>query len=121
MEKLQRYLNLPTFNEAMAKIAKLGDKKGWGKEIGTKIYYGMIELAEGGDAWKHRGDPEYLKNELGITIDELPEYIGEELIDTMFYCLHAFYCLGLTDADAMFEYKLNKNIKRNRIYVGDEL
>jgi len=112
---------MPTLNEAMCRIADLGNTKGWGKEIDTKIYYAMIELAEGGAAWKHRGDPGYLMDELGITIDELPEYIGEELIDTIFYCLHAFYCLGLTNADAMFEYKMNKNIKRSRVYVDDEL
>ncbi len=110
---------MPTLNDGILQMQKLADEKGWGDDIATKLYYAMIELAEAGDAWKHRADEKYLKDELGITKEELPGYMAEELIDAIKYCLHGFSCLGYYEADEMFDYKMQKNIKRNRIYVDD--
>jgi len=103
-------------------IAELAEEKGWGCDVSTKIYYAMIELGEAGDIWKHREDKEYLKN-LKIpnvygTVFELA--VAEELIDTIFYCLHALYCLNPSlNVDQLFEYKFNVNTKRNRFYADD--
>lgn len=108
-----------TLNEGIRAIAEMANEKGWGNDIATKIYYGMIELAEAGDAWKHRDDEKYLLEELGITKDQLPEYIAEELIDCILYCFHGFHCIGFYDADYMYEYKMKKNQNRNRIYTDD--
>lgn len=108
-----------TLNEGIRKISALADEKGWGTDVATKIYYGMIEFAEGGDIWKHRDDTEYLKS-IGIEPDGVVDAVAEELIDAIFYALHGLHCIGFHDADWMFEYKLNKSIKRDRIYTDDE-
>ena len=38
-----------TLNEALRQISELADEKCWDTDVATKIYYGMIEFAEGGD------------------------------------------------------------------------
>lgn len=111
---------MPTLNDGIKQMKKIGDIKGWGEDVATKIYYGMIELAEAGDAWKHRDDPNYLLQELGITRDELELYMAEEFIDTIKYCLHGLHCIGISEADEMFDYKMEKNLARNRIYADDK-
>lgn len=111
---------MPSLNESMRLIDEIAESKGGGEEIERKLWYGAIELAEGGDAWKHRGDPEYLMNELGITPEQVPRHVAEELIDCIFYCLHAYHCLNLdVSPDEMFLMKLEKNWGRNRVYVDD--
>lgn len=109
---------MPTLNEGIRLISKLADAKKWGEDPATKIYYGMIEFAEAGDIWKHRDDHDYLKS-IGINPDKVVDAIAEELIDVILYALHAFRCIGFYDADYMFDYKMNKNKKRNRIYTDD--
>ena len=108
-----------TLNEGIKQIAEMGDQKKWDTNIATKIYYAMIELSEAGDAWKHRDDEDYLKTELKITKDQLPEYIAEELIDCILYCLHGFHCIGFFDADYMYDKKMKINQNRNRVYADD--
>ena len=108
-----------TLNEGIKQITEMANQKNWGDDIATKIYYGMIELAEAGDAWKHRDDEDYLKNELGITKEQLPEHIAEELIDCILYCLHGFHCIGFYDADYIYDKKMDKNRGRNRVYTDD--
>ena len=110
---------MPTLNEGIKLIRGLADEKGWDNDIATKIYYGMIELGEAGDTWKHRGDPDYLKEKLGITPEEVPSAVAEELIDTILYCLHGFSCIGIHNADELFEIKMGINKLRNRIYLDD--
>ena len=110
---------MPTLNDGINIIKALGDEKGWDNDIATKIYYGMIELAEAGDTWKHRGDPDYLKEKLGITPEEVPGAVAEELIDTILYCLHGFSCIGIYNADELFDIKMGINKLRNRIYLDD--
>ena len=111
---------MPTLNEALKQISKLADEKGWDEDVATKIYYGMIEFAEGGDLWKHRADFDYLKS-IGInSYSEVVDAIAEELIDAILYALHGLNCIGFADADWMFDYKMEKNRKRNRIYADDQ-
>lgn len=114
-------IKMVTLNEGIKRIQTLGDIKGWGNDVATKIYYAIIELAEAGDAWKHRDDEGYLKNELGITKEQLPEHMAEEFIDAILYCLHGFHCIGFYDADYMFDCKMEKNKKRNRVYTDDTM
>jgi len=113
---------MPTLSECKKMIAILAMQKGWGWDVGTKIFYAMIELGEAGNLWKHREDKEYL-TELGIDIScgtKLEELIAEELIDAIYYCLHALHCLNpKINPDDIFIRKYEKNIKRNRIYVDD--
>lgn len=111
---------MPTLNEALRQISKLAKEKGWGTDVATKIYYGMIEFAEGGDIWKHREDHEYLKS-IGVDPDKVVDAVAEELIDAILYALHGLNCIGFYDADWLFDYKMNKNIKRKRIYADDKL
>ena len=109
---------MPTLDEGIKIISTLADKKGWGEDVATKIYYGMIELGEAGDLWKHREDLDYLKK-IGISPEQVKDAIAEELIDTILYCLHGFHCIGLYDADRRFHEKMGINEKRNRIYADD--
>ena len=107
-----------TLNEALREISTLADEKGWDTNVATKIYYGMIELAEGGDLWKHRDDFDYLAS-IGIDQDKLIDALAEELMDAILYALHGLNCIGFHDADWLFNYKMEKNRKRNRIYADD--
>jgi len=36
------------------RVVELERIKGWGSDVGTKIYYAILELAEAGQIWKHR-------------------------------------------------------------------
>jgi NTP pyrophosphatase (non-canonical NTP hydrolase) len=115
---------MPTLNEAKGKVIELAKRFGWGisrKHVATKIFYAIIELGEAGDAWKHREDKEWLKQELNIATDEeLTEHVAEELIDTIFYCLNGLYCLNPTlDVDKAFDRKWRINLERGRTYVDD--
>lgn len=124
----------------MLRIKELGKKFGWGRDPSTKIYYAMIELAEAGDAWKHRGDlkwmrrqpwfkePEYVNPDghthgYGKYIDfGLGEHMLEELMDAIFYCLDAMSCINqYKDPDEIFELVWEKNNNRNRVYVDDNI
>lgn len=111
---------MPTLDEAKKLIGELAEKKGWGSDPATKIYYAMIELGEAGDVWKHREDLEYL-SELGLTQQEVPYAVAEELIDALFYCLHGLMCIDPDiSADDLFMMKLRVNEGRGRIYVDDK-
>ena len=115
---------MPTLEEAKANVIELAKKFGWGtkkEHVATKIYYAMIELGEAGDAWKHRGDKEWLKRELNVTSEEeLAKHITEEFIDTIFYCLNGIYCLNPNiDVDQEFEKKRKINLQRGRTYIDD--
>ena len=107
-----------TLNEGIKRMAYLAEEKGWGNDIATKIYYGMIELGEAGDIWKHRDDEEYLA-EIGLTKEEVPDAVAMELMDAIKYCLHGFSCVGFWDADYLFEKKMKVNRERKRIYTDD--
>lgn len=110
---------MPTFNEAKKLIGELAEKKGWGSDPATKIYYAMIELGEAGDVWKHRDDHEYLLS-LGLTPEQVPHAVGMELIDAIFYCLHGLLCIDPDiSVDALFMAKLKVNERRSRVYVDD--
>ena len=112
---------MPTLDEAKDLIWKLGKEKGWGEELGTKIYYAMIELGEAGDIWKHRDDEEYLTS-IGLSLEDVTPAIMEELIDALFYILHGMMCLDPgVSADEAFLMKLDKNYKRNRVYADDKI
>ena len=108
-----------TLNDALRQISRLADEKGWGTDVATKIYYGMIEFAEGGDIRKHREDPDYLKS-IGIDPDKVRYAVAEELMDVILYALHGLNCIGWYDADGLFDYKMAKNRKRSRIYADDD-
>lgn len=107
-----------TLNEGLRQIAKLADEKGWGEDVATKIYYGMIELGEAGDIWKHRGDFFYLQK-IGLTLEQVNDAVAEELIDTILYCLHGLHCIEFYDPDWLFDHKMEINKERNRIYNDD--
>jgi len=113
---------MPTLTDCKQMIASLAKEKNWGTNLATKIYYAMIELGEAGDLWKHRKDTKYLSTELNICSElEMNHAIAEELIDTIFYCLHGLQCLDPTiNPDALFVRKFKKNQKRNRVYVDDD-
>ena len=115
---------MPTLNDAKDQVIALAKQFGWGisrEHVATKIYYAIIELAEAGDAWKHRGDPAWLERELHVSTDrELMDHVAEELIDTIFYCLNGLYCLDpALDVDAAFTRKWQINRERGRTYVDD--
>lgn len=114
-------MNMPTLDECMEMVWKLGKEKKWGTDVATKIYYAMIELGEAGDIWKHRGDTEYLK-QLGLDESMINGAIAEELIDTIYYCLHAMRCLSeFISPDEIFLNKHRKNKKRKRVYLDDKV
>lgn len=103
----------------MKLIGELAERKGWGSDPATKIYYAMIELGEAGDVWKHREDVEYLA-ELGLMKGQVPYATARELIDALFYCLHGLLCIDPEiSADGLFMAKLQVNEGRKRIYVDD--
>jgi len=115
---------MSTLNEAKCKVIELAKRFGWGisrEHVATKIFYAIIELGEAGDAWKHREDKEWLKQELNVvTEEELTEHVAEELIDTIFYCLNGLYCLDpALDVDKVFDRKWKINLERGRTYVDD--
>jgi len=115
---------MSTLNEAKDKVIELAKRFGWGisrEHVATKIFYAIIELGEAGDAWKHRDDKGWLKQELNIvTEEELTEHVAEELIDTIFYCLNGLYCLDPDlDVDKAFDRKWRINLERGRTYVDD--
>lgn len=115
---------MSTLNEAKDKVIELAKRFGWGisrEHVATKIFYAIIELGEAGDAWKHRDDEGWLKQELNIvTEEELTEHVAEELIDTIFYCLNGLYCLDpALDVDKAFDRKWRINLERGRTYVDD--
>jgi len=111
---------MPTLEKCKQMIAELAEEKGWGCNVATKIYYAMIELGEAGDMWKHRDDKYYLLNELTINPEDLDKLIAIELIDAIYYCLHALHCLNPNiNPDNIFKYKYNTNKKRNRFYADD--
>ena len=113
---------MPTLDECKELIWQLGEEKGWGKEVATKIYYGMIELGEAGDLWKHREDWDYLKS-IGIEDEaDLENHMAMEFIDTIFYCLHALRCLNpYLSVDEIFLSKFDINVRRNRVYADDRI
>ncbi len=130
---------MPTLREAMLKIQELKEIFGWGSDPGTKIFYGMIEMAEAGDVWKHRGDPEYiaeqtwwLKKYAPLVMGSRPassfveewqviDHMMEELIDGIFYCLDAMASLNIdVDPDEEFLKKWNENKRRGRKYLDDK-
>lgn len=91
------------------RVVELERIKGWGSDVGTKIYYAMLELAEAGQLWKHR---------LNKTFD--PGDLVEELIDALFYILEAAYHVApFIDLDGVFDYKYELNLSRNRVYPDD--
>jgi NTP pyrophosphatase (non-canonical NTP hydrolase) len=115
---------MPTLNEAKDQVIALAKQFGWGisrEHVGTKIYYAILELAEAGNAWKHRGDADWLRRELRVSADqELTDHVAEELIDTIFYCLNGLYCLDpALDVDAAFTRKWRINLERGRTYLDD--
>jgi NTP pyrophosphatase (non-canonical NTP hydrolase) len=115
---------MPTLNEARNKILDLAKQFGWGiskDHLATKIFYAMIELGEAGDAWKHRGDREWLQRELNLaTEQDLTRHVAEELIDAIFYCLNGLHCLDpQIDIDHEFNKKWEKNRQRGRTYIDD--
>lgn len=116
---------MPTLDEAKNMVVKLAQRFGWGisrKHVATKIFYAILELGEAGDAWKHRGDMEWLKRELGISSEEeLIRHVAEELIDAIFYCLNGIYCLDPSiSVDEEFDRKWRINLKRGRTYIDDQ-
>ncbi len=111
---------MPTLDEAKKLISDLAEKKGWGSDPATKIYYAMIELGEAGDLWKHRTDHDYLLS-LGLTSKEVAFAVAMELIDAIFYCLHGILSIDPDmSADGLFMAKLEVNKKRHRVYVDDK-
>lgn len=114
---------MPTLDECKEVIWELSKKKGWGTDPETKMWYAVIELAEAGDAWKHRGDPEYLLKYYNIhNGNELKIHMFEELIDTIYYCLHCMMCIDPEiSADNSFERKHHINLLRNRVYLDDKV
>lgn len=110
---------MPSLKDCQEMIQKLAQEKGWGEDVGTKIFYAMIELGEAGDVWKHRADSKYLMEKVDV-LGRWKDLIAEELIDTIFYCLHGLLCLNpKLNPDELFDEKLRKNRKRNRIYIDD--
>ena len=115
---------MPSFDEAKCKVIELAKMFGWGisrEHVATKIFYALIELGEAGDAWKHRGDKEWLKQKLDIaTEEELTKHVAEELVDAIFYCLNGIYCLDPSiDVDKEFDRKWRINLERGRTYQDD--
>ena len=91
------------------RVVELERIKGWGSDVGIKIYYAILELAEAGQIWKHRENKDFDSKAL-----------VEELIDAFFYILEAAYHVDPNiDLDTMFDYKFDLNLRRNRVYPDD--
>ena len=115
---------MPTLDDAKAMVIELAKRFGWGiseEHVATKIFYAVIELGEAGNAWKHRGDKEWLERELSVSsMKDLRRHVAEELIDAIFYCLNGIYCLDPSiNVDEEFERKWRINYKRGRRYIDD--
>jgi len=85
-----------------------GFKYSW-NDFPYKLLYGMIEFAEAADTWKKGGSP---------------DDIAEELVDVIFYVLDAYHILmdkyDVPDPETMFQMKLQKNMKRGKLYGKGE-
>ena len=109
---------MPTLNECADKILKLADAKGFSndpKHAFDKLAYGMIELANAMEWLKKNSFTNVSPDGLAETdsLDRIPN----EIIDTMFYCLHALRTLCPTaDIDQLFERKYAMNMKRQFQY-----
>jgi len=115
---------MPTLSGCKQLIDRLAINLGWGRTIkhfDTKLWYAVIELGEAGDLWKHREDAKYLREEHHIeTYEQLEKALSQEIIDVIFYCLHALQCLNPNiNPDAEFMDKWRINAKRKRIYIDD--
>jgi len=115
---------MPNLDECKHLISQLAEQLGWGNNINhfqTKLWYAVIELCEAGNLWKHRGNPEHLAVYYGIENEEqFKKKLTEEVIDAIFYCLHALHCLDPTiNPDAEFNRKFRINLNRRRAYIDD--
>jgi len=108
--------NMVTLNEGIKIIHELSNLKGWNRNVDTKIYYAILELGEAGNAWKHRDNSKVLMKDYGITPNEVPRFVANEIIDTFQFLFDGLHCLGIYDADKLFEEKVEVILNRNRIY-----
>jgi len=105
-----------TLNEGIKVINELSNLKGWNRNVDTKIYYAILELGEAGNAWKHRDNPKILMKDYGITPDDVPRFVANEIIDTFQFLFDCLHCLGIYNADELFNEKIEVILNRNRIY-----
>jgi len=107
---------MPTLEECKKLVISLEKELGWGTDINLKLLYAIVEIAEAIQIYKHR---ERLLKE-GKLLYEISNDMIEELIDAIFYIIHACYHINKhADLDVFFKYKYNKNLKRRRSYLDD--
>jgi len=110
---------MPTLTECMKSIRMLVKEKNFEDSFNDETIFGkalfaIMELTEALEIIKKNGI-EVLKHS-----KYLRNLVSEELIDSMFYILDLYGILfreGVADnPDEVFEYKLNKNLKRRFRY-----
>jgi hypothetical protein len=113
---------MPTLEQCSEQIGNLVNEKGFNADLlFFKMIWGILELAEAIDLVKKYGLPEH-PDSPDPPLDETHLWkIGEEIVDTVFYCCDAYRLLRkrypwLPVMDEMFDYKMNKNMNRPKQY-----
>jgi len=112
---------MPTLEECSDQIGRLVDKKGFNADmLFFKLVWAQIELSEALDIVKKYGLPDVKIDDKGYW-KSVPWHLGEEIVDTVFYCCDAYRLLKrkypeLLTMDEMFERKMGKNMARPKRY-----
>ncbi|MDH5703264.1 MAG: hypothetical protein OEY99_03540 [Aigarchaeota archaeon] len=104
---------MPTLEECKKMVADVADEKGWGRDPNIKFLYAVTEIGEAVNLWKHRAEAG------DFQVSGIPK-IMEEIIDSVYYMLHAAYCIDpKTNLDEIFLEKHAVIMRRQREYVDD--
>jgi len=104
---------MPTLEECKRMVAALAEEKSWGRDPNIKFLYAVTEIGEAVNLWKHRAETG------DFEVSGVPAIV-EEIVDTMYYLLHAAYCIDpKINLDSVFLKKHAVNMERQRKYIDD--
>jgi len=104
---------MPTLEECKRVVAALAEEKGWGRDPNIKFLYAVTEIGEAVNLWKHRAESEDFEG------SGTPRIV-EEIVDAVYYLLHAAYCIDpKINLDSVFLEKHAVNMERQRKYIDD--
>ncbi len=104
---------MPTLEECKGMVADLAEVKGWGHDPNIKLLYAVAEIGEAVNLWKHRAET------AAFEVSDVPR-IMEEIIDVIYYLLHAAHCIDpKLNLDKIFLKKHAVNMERQRQYIDD--
>lgn len=118
---------MPTLEECCAQIGELVVEKDFRRDtFFNKLVWAFVELAEVIDKIKKTGlpDPKIIEDGEGAIYPIPADYVhgvGEEIIDGVFYLCDAYRLLRrrypwLLNMDEMFNWKMQKNMRRPERY-----